>query len=36
MYHFKEEKLKWDDYGEPIRHEDYQINDVFIKDDKVP
>lgn len=30
MYHFKDDKLKWDEYGEPIRHEDYQINDISL------
>ncbi|XP_011409895.2 PREDICTED: cleavage and polyadenylation specificity factor subunit 2-like [Amphimedon queenslandica] len=36
MYHFKGEKIKWDEYGEPFRHEDYQLNDVFFKEDKEP
>lgn len=33
MFPFKEERLKWDDYGEIIKIEDYTINDVPISDE---
>ena len=28
MFPYKEERLKWDDYGEIIKPEDYTINEV--------
>lgn len=33
MFPYKEERLKWDDYGEIIKIEDYTINEVTIPDE---
>jgi len=33
MFPYKEERMKWDDYGEIIKPEDYTINEVSISDE---